>query len=457
MNSPSKDSKIHEWLLEGGNKMKSIVLRISIFISLLTFVFSIGDCAFAQDSNGNKPIYYVNFMSDNAFYDFEENLDAYRIYSYEEGDIKRISKNPAYALTTMNDLIYYMKIDGLEREDGFVQRGTIWQVNLNGTNEKEVSSESIFTLTSDGQFIYFVGDKYGDNIMKMRPGKAPEVFLKNTKSFRIHYSNGWLYFMDSKDDSVKRVNLKNKNIETMTRRSTIYYEGFIFGVNNNYLIMPTETVNGSTEIIKVNVNTKKEELFNDFDYKQTLNDDGVEYPKYDFEGIENGILISYNREEDKIEFFNLNKSTYFRSTIKYNYWTRYDNGNLLAYIVSNRTSNEDSGTYALITLRADYTPMEVHIIDYNLGAGESTTGYLYDSSNLDIDSKYIFVKVSNNIEKQQILEGLQCDETYNDYYNSTDYGNEDYQCGGFSDNYYTQEYIQKKILAQKWVVDNFTK
>ncbi len=418
--------------------MKSIISKLSIFALLITFVFSTGNYAFAFTSNSNKQIYFVNYMSDYAFY---ENSDAYRIYSYEDGAIKKISKNPAYALTTINDLIYFMKIDYLEREDGFVQRGTIWQVNKNGTNEKEVYSKSIFTLTSDGEYIYFVGDEYGNNIMRMKPGTAPEVFLSNTKSFRIHYSDGWLYFNDFIDsEDVKRVNLKSKNIETVTKRSTDYYSNDIFDVYNNYLIMATR-INDQVEFIKVDVNTKKEELFDDFDYIGR------------FLGIENGILISYNGEEDKIEFLDLNKTTYFQSTINFNNWFRHDTGNSISYTVSNNTSNMDSGTYALITLMDDYRPMNVHFIDYSLGAGESKTGYLYDGSNLDFDSKYIFVKVSNNLEKQQILDGLQCDKTYNEFYNAEHYGNEDYPCGGTD----YDEREQKIILAEKWVIDNFIK
>jgi hypothetical protein len=107
--------------------------------------------------------YYVNMTSDDKF--FAGDPASYAIFKYDNGTKTQISTSKAYDLTTLGDKIYYMKIDMLERQDGFVQRGNLWQMDLDGKNDKAVIEDSILSIASDDTYLYFSADSFGDNIM----------------------------------------------------------------------------------------------------------------------------------------------------------------------------------------------------------------------------------------------------------------------------------------------------
>ncbi|QUH29547.1 stalk domain-containing protein [Vallitalea guaymasensis] len=186
----------------------------------------------------DKPIYYVNMMSDMCYYNNEDT--GYRIYRLNsDGTSTKISKNKAYTLGIIGDTIYYMNFAELEREDGFVQRGTLWQINKDGTEEKAVLENiNILTMDTDGEYIYFTSNAYGQNIMRMKPSEEPEIFVKDCLSYKVHYYDGQLYYLDVNDNySTRRIDINTLEKELVTDYQSNYYAGFMMLAYKNYFIM----------------------------------------------------------------------------------------------------------------------------------------------------------------------------------------------------------------------------
>ena len=110
------------------------ISKVLFSVFLLFSIISNATCVSASTSQSNvsEPIYYVNPV-DGKSSNYQNN---YRIYKYFDGDSVKISKNLAHQLTVVNNTIYFMKIDSVEGQDGMYQRGTIWQVDTDGKNEK---------------------------------------------------------------------------------------------------------------------------------------------------------------------------------------------------------------------------------------------------------------------------------------------------------------------------------
>ncbi|GMQ62440.1 stalk domain-containing protein [Vallitalea maricola] len=186
----------------------------------------------------DEPIYYVNMMSDMCYYNNEDT--GYRIYRLNnDGTSTKISENKAYTLGIIGDTIYYMNFVDLEREDGFVQRGTLWQINKDGTEEKAILEDvNIFTMDTDGEYIYFTSNAYGQNIMRMKPSGEPEIFLKDCLSYKIYYNDGQLYYLDKKDNySTKRIDVNTLEKKLVTDYRLNYYAGYMMLAYQDYFIM----------------------------------------------------------------------------------------------------------------------------------------------------------------------------------------------------------------------------
>ncbi|GMQ57724.1 hypothetical protein AN1V17_21190 [Vallitalea sediminicola] len=186
----------------------------------------------------DEPIYYVNMMSDMCFYDNPDT--GYRIYRLNsDGTSTKISENKAYTLGIIGDTIYYMNFSDLEREEGFVQRGTLWQINKDGTEEKEVLKDvNILTMDTDDEYIYFTSNAYGQNIMRIKPSEEPEIFIKDCLSYKIYYNDGQLYYLDKNDNySTKRIDVNTLEKELVTDYESNYYAGYMMLAYKNYFIM----------------------------------------------------------------------------------------------------------------------------------------------------------------------------------------------------------------------------
>lgn len=183
-----------------------------------------------------------------------------------------------------------MGISDLEREWGFVQRGKLWQVQTDGTNEKQVSDQTIFSLTSDEKYVYFsTEDVFGYNIMRMEPSKDPEIFKENVRSFNLHSSGEWLYYVDNNDgDIIKRINTNTMVEEIVTNNPAEYEFGFMFVVYENYLIMHTYDSDWNYYILKLNMDTGEESTI---DVKGSLI--GID---------DNGLLYFYMWDTGEIKF-----------------------------------------------------------------------------------------------------------------------------------------------------------
>jgi hypothetical protein len=242
---------------------------------------------FVYNKKNSEYIYYFNMTPDYEFYNSDQ--DSYRIFKMKDGKREKISNNAAYALTVMDDTVYYMKIDDLEREEGYVQRGDLWQVKIDGSDEKQVIDERIFTITSDDKYLYFTGDMFGNNIMRMQPNMEPEIFQENCKSYRLFHSDGWLYYVDAKNGGIKRINTLTKAKESVTNHSANYYSGFAFTVYNNHLILNVmDYSNWNSYNIRINIKTGEEKIEDDRKIYLDVSD--------------TGILHIYNFNKQEMEF-----------------------------------------------------------------------------------------------------------------------------------------------------------
>lgn len=243
----------------------------------------------ANDSNEDC-IYFINFTSDSDFY---SKSDSYRIFKKKkDGSIEQVSKNQAYRIAIVGDTIYYIKIDGLERGDGFVQRGVLWKVNTDGTGEEQVLDGSVFSLASDGTYLYISGEYpgYENSIIKMNPSnKKIETFI-DTKSYNLTYSEGYLYYEDPEDeDRIKRVNISTMKVESVTQYPADYYSGFLFIVYKDYLI-----INGSyLETLLINMKTGEEHVIKENKTYLHVSSDGL--------------LVIRDWEKDTLEFIPIDK------------------------------------------------------------------------------------------------------------------------------------------------------
>lgn len=242
-------------------KSKSYICFVLMFCIIMCSTFALAAEVSAQSEPG--PVFYINHCE-------KPYKDSMRIFKYENGKTAKLSQNMAYQLAELNDVIYFMKIDFIEGQDGFVQRGTIWQIDKNGKNEKSVLETSIYTLTSDGEYLYFCGDEYRGSIMRMKPGESPEEFYK-VKSFHlIGCSGDWLYYVDNTDTtyafefSVNRINTKTGKNEKII--DAFEYGGYftypvLYGHTLILYMWKDDISFSDMDLYKVDANTKKIEKF----------------------------------------------------------------------------------------------------------------------------------------------------------------------------------------------------
>lgn len=230
--------------------------------------------------------YYINETIDEEFYN--NNPASYRIFKYDNGKTQQISTNSAYDLTILGNSIYYMKMDYLAREDGSAQVGSLWKIDLDGSNEKQVLKDNIYTVTSDDKYIYFTGYDFGDNIMRIKPGGKPEVFIKDCKTFKVVYNDGWLYYVKNKDHNIMRINANTKEQQKVVDERADPESGLLFMIYDNTILMPTYDANWQSIVIKVDINTSKETV--------------LPYDKSYLGVSKNGTLYYRDWDKDKIFF-----------------------------------------------------------------------------------------------------------------------------------------------------------
>lgn len=204
--------------------------------------------------------YYINETLDEKFYN--NDLESYRIFKYDKGKTRRISNNRAYEFCQIGNSIYYIKMDYLGREDGSAQTGSLWKLDLDNDDETLVLEDNIYTIASDGKYIYFTryDDLGNDNIMRMEPGKQAEIFLKDCKSYRLAYSNGWLYYVEDKSYNIMRININTKEKQKVSENRADPESELKFIIYGDMLIMPTHDTNWNSIVVKENIVTHEKKV-----------------------------------------------------------------------------------------------------------------------------------------------------------------------------------------------------
>lgn len=389
-------------------KSKSYICFVLMFCIIMCSTFALAAEVSAQSEPG--PVFYINHCE-------KPYKDSMRIFKYENGKTAKLSQNMAYQLAELNDVIYFMKIDFIEGQDGFVQRGTIWQIDKNGKNEKSVLETSIYTLTSDGEYLYFCGDEYRGSIMRMKPGESPEEFYK-VKSFHlIGCSGDWLYYVDNTDTtyafefSVNRINTKTGKNEKII--DAFEYGGYftypvLYGHTLILYMWKDDISFSDMDLYKVDANTKKIEKFDLADLGTISS----------IVGIQKGVLVGYNYDEDKMEFIDLEKEgdKSFPLVITAN--CQFDNQMLVVYELRNNTSKKASFYYGLLVW-TDYFA-ELHFIHAeDLEPGEIYHDFFpsqFINGGIGLkDVRAILVKFDDYSEMDDFRKGVPWDDRF-DYY-----------------------------------------
>ncbi len=259
-----KEQQLTIYTIEGNNyfKLRDLGSLIGFEVTWENKKIGIltGQTGQGENVDVRDSFYYINETLDEKFYN--DDLESYRIFKYDKGKTRRISNNRAYEFCQIGNSIYYIKMDYLGREDGSAQTGSLWKLDLDNDDETLVLEDNIYTIASDGKYIYFTryDDLGNDNIMRMEPGKQAEIFLKDCKSYRLAYSNGWLYYVEDKSYNIMRININTKEKQKVSENRADPESELKFIIYGDMLIMPTHDTNWNSIVVKENMVTHEKKV-----------------------------------------------------------------------------------------------------------------------------------------------------------------------------------------------------
>jgi hypothetical protein len=148
-------------------------------------------------------------------------------------DFQVLSDDRPCYINVVGDWLYYIK-----QNDTVSYEGKIIKISKNGTDRKELYIANCSNMTVVGEWVYFINISEGNKIYKMKTDGSQLTKLNDTKSYRLQYEDGWLYYSSQINENTRPlykmsvleasmpIKVMNNVSYFLVNRGWIYYYNF---------------------------------------------------------------------------------------------------------------------------------------------------------------------------------------------------------------------------------------
>lgn len=179
------------------------------------------------------------------------------VLSISDTGMYRIEKNGKNMKTLFDAVVNVINLAG---NTVYFQRNTdsgfgVYQINIDKSNEKEVTEEPISPLAVQNGFLYYTGVSGNHNIYKRNLSNNENEVLFDGNCAYVTICGEYLYFLDSSNNhALTRITLEGENADVLTELPTSTYN-----LSPDGLLLYYQVDNGTDNgMYCMNLNNRKE-------------------------------------------------------------------------------------------------------------------------------------------------------------------------------------------------------